>query len=200
MSGKNWNDVLKGIKKELDSLSSFVERTKEGIDSLESTIRMSSERFPEASHQLTNVTQDLEKAANDIMTIVEGLMDEHDRTHTLLEGLAEWAGGLPSDLAGNGAETIKELDEINSKGKNDIMTIMTNLSFQDLTGQKLKKVIGSLSVVESKLLELTLYFGFADPGAERVREQDGDPELKGPDHPDALDQDAVEKLLKELRG
>jgi len=194
----NWDSVLNKLREELSSLAKFVDQTRQGIDNLETTVKISSQRFPEASTQLNAVTGDLENAANKIMTIVEGLMSDGDTTHGLLQELKAWAGSLSAQDAAKGTEIIKKLDEVNAKGKNDMMEIFSNMSFQDLTGQKLKKVIGSLAVVESKLLELALNFGFEGDPVKDNQKAELLNELKGPTNNLPLDQDIVDRIMREL--
>ncbi|OGP16528.1 MAG: hypothetical protein A2V21_300405 [Deltaproteobacteria bacterium GWC2_55_46] len=178
------------IREELSGLAKFIDKTRNGLDTIETTVKMGAEQFPEASSQLSDVTGDLENAANKIMSIVEGLLAERDRAGSLLKSLSEWAAA-PSIDPGKGAALIKEIDGINSKTKDDLVELFTHMSFQDLTGQKLKKVIGSLAVVEKKLLEIALSFGLEDKAFAISEEPKQQKELK-------MNQDIVDKLLKEL--
>ncbi|MBI4949476.1 MAG: protein phosphatase CheZ [Deltaproteobacteria bacterium] len=189
MDAKNWNDVMSKIKEELSSLAQFVDKTRRGIDTLETTVKAGTERFPEASNQIAAVTGDLENAANNIMSILEGLMTEQERMHTVLASITEWARGLPEGASEKGRGFIKELTAVHEKTKTDLMDIFTNMSFHDLSGQKLKKVMSSLAVVESKLLEMALSFGFDDAGKGRT-------DAAQPEKP--MNQDVVDRLLKEL--
>lgn len=191
MSG-NWNEVLNKLRGELSSLASFIDKTRQGIDTIETTVKVGSEKFPEASNQLSAVTGELENAANVIMTILEGLMSEQDRADALLKKVSEWAGKTDASDKEAGLAVISDLQAINVKTRSDMMDIFANMSFQDLTGQKLKKVIGSLAVVEKKLLEMALSFG--------VESLDGISEA-GSDKKTAelpINQDIVDRLLKEL--
>lgn len=197
-TAKNWDSVLNKIREELASLARFVDQTRQGIDTLETTVKISSEKFPEASTQLSAVTGDLENAANNIMSILEGLMSEGDRAHGLLKELSEWAEAARGAGNSRGVSIINELDKINAKSKQDMMDIFTNMSFQDLTGQKLKKVIGSLAVVESKLLELALNFGFNGDAIKTAGQKELLNELKGAKTSMPIDQDVVDRIMKEL--
>lgn len=191
-------ELMNRIREELSSLAKFVDKTRKGIDALESTVKIGTEKFPEASTQLFAVTGDLENAANNIMSILEGLMSEHDRSHALLKELSDWAGGLTRADREKGAAIIKELDRLNEKAKREMMEIFSNMSFQDLTGQKLKKVITGLSAIESKVLELALSFGIKN-GTISKDKKDILNELKNAgERP--LKQDVVDMILKELRG
>lgn len=194
----NWNSKLDKLREELSSLAKFVDNTRQGINALETTVKISTQKFPEASTQLDAVTGDLENAANKIMTIVEGLMSDGETTHALLNELKAWAAPLKDGEGAKGAAIIKKLEEMNTKSKNEMMEIFTNMSFQDLTGQKLKKVIGSLAVVESKLLELALNFGLSGDPAKQEQKTELLNGLKGPTNNLPIDQDVVDRILKEL--
>jgi chemotaxis protein CheZ len=190
MSG-NWNEVMNRLREELSSLAIFIDKTRQGIDTIETTVKVGSEKFPEASNQLSAVTGELENAANVIMTILEGLMSEQDKADTLLKKVSEWAektGGADKEA---GLAVISDLQAINVKTRSDMMDIFANMSFQDLTGQKLKKVIGSLAVVEKKLLEMALSFGVESLGDISTGSGTKTAELP-------INQDIVDRLLKEL--
>jgi len=192
MSRKDWNVVMTKIKDELSGLAKFIDRTRQGLDSIETTVKIGTEKFPEASNQLSAVTGDLENAANKIMNTVEEHMADQDRAGALLKSLVEWSSNPASD-PGKGAEIAKELAAINAKGKESMMELFALMSFQDLTGQKLKKVIGSLDVVEKKLVEIALSFGIDEAGLNSSTEP-------RPAGKMVINQDVVDKLLKELGG
>ncbi len=193
--GDNQFQILGKIKAELSSLARYVDQSRQGIDSLESTVKIGSEKFPEASSQLSSVTGDLENAANNIMCIVEGLLSEHDKMHTLLDSFSGWAAKFKDEDGKQGALMLKELSEINGRMKRDMMEIFSNLSFHDLSGQKLKKVIGTLATVEAKILEMAINFGFTNEkgGGNKLLN-----ELKGTSEKKLIDQDIVDKILSEL--
>lgn len=191
MSG-NWNEVMNRLREELSGLAVFIDKTRQGIDNIEMTVKLGSERFPEASNQLSAVTGELENAANTIMTILEGLVNEQERADSLLTKLSEWAEKSGSGEKEAGMALIGELKRLNAKSRSDMMDVFANMSFQDLTGQKLKKVIGSLAIVEKKLLEMALSFGL-ESGIEG---KDGLGGIKPNEMP--INQALVDKLLKEL--
>lgn len=190
MSG-NWNEVLNKLRSELSSLASFIDKTRQGIDTIETTVKVGSEKFPEASNQLSAVTGELENAANVIMNILEGLMSEQDRADALLKKVSEWAEKTDASDKEAGLAVISDLQAINVKTRSDMMDIFANMSFQDLTGQKLKKVIGSLAVVEKKLLEMALSFGV--DSLDDINAGSGKKTAELP-----INQDIVDRLLKEL--
>ena len=193
--GDNQGFTLDRIKAELTSLARYVDQSRQGVDSLESAVKIGSEKFPEASNQLSSVTGDLENAANNIMSIVEGLLVEHDRMSALLESFSKWVGSVRNEDADRGAIMLKELTDVNVGMKSNIMEIFSNLSFHDLSGQKLKKVIGTLAAVEAKILEMAINFGFM---GER---ENGDKllnKLRETSESQPINQAVVDRILNEL--
>ncbi|MBI5561955.1 MAG: protein phosphatase CheZ [Deltaproteobacteria bacterium] len=199
MADNNWNDALQRIKGELSLLVRFVDKTRNGLDSLQSTVKIGSEKFPEASRQITAVAGEIEHAANNIITLLESMMLEQEKAQYLIKALAGWVAGIPDPERSKASEALVQLDWINTRQKRDLMEIFTNLSFQDLTGQKLKKVIASLSIIESKLLELALTFDFTDSiKKEEKKEMLNELKETHAAEPMRLNQDVVDKILKEL--
>ncbi len=193
--GDNQGFTLDRIKAELTSLARYVDQSRQGVDSLESAVKIGSEKFPEASNQLSSVTGDLENAANNIMSIVEGLLVEHDRMSALLESFSKWVGSVRNEDANRGTIMLKELTDVNVGMKSNIMEIFSNLSFHDLSGQKLKKVIGTLAAVEAKILEMAINFGFM---GER---ENGDKllnKLRETSESQPINQAVVDRILNEL--
>lgn len=186
MSGKNWSEMQCKFRDEIAVLLRFIDKTRKGIETIENTVKLGSERFPEASSQIAAVTGELENAANNIMSILEGLMQEQESAHEVLKKLAEWASKANEPALG--LKLVGELGRINEKSRREMMDIFTNMSFHDLSGQKLKKVITSLAVVESKLIEMASSFGLESGVIATLAQSKVDP----------LKQDVVDRLLKEL--
>ncbi|MBI5969914.1 MAG: protein phosphatase CheZ [Deltaproteobacteria bacterium] len=198
MGNEDWNDVLKRIKDELSVLVRFVDKTRTGLDSLQTTVKLSSEKFPEASRQLSAVAGELENAANNIIALLENLLMEHEEAQDVIRSLHEWAAGLSPEEKKKGAALFGKLEGISNSMKKDLMEIFSSLSFQDLTGQKLKKVVEGLSIVESKLLELAINFDFNDTIKLRDKKAMLNELKEVANEPMKLNQDVVDKILKEL--
>lgn len=196
MNEASWNVLLGKIREELSGMAEFIDKIKNNIENIETTVKISTEKFPEANSQLTAVTGDLESAANNIMTLLETTIEEHDKSRNLLQELSNWAETLPGRNGQRGLELIGELELKNINIKESTMEIIANMSFQDLTGQKLKKVIESLGTVEEKLLNLAEKFGFSKVPETRKRAANCDGTVVGGDN--FVDQDVVDRLLKEL--
>jgi chemotaxis protein CheZ len=70
--------------------------------------------------------------------------------------------------------------------------------FQDITGQRISKIVGTLKTIEGKIAQIINTFGPADQVARRVVDQvTGDTDLlNGPQLPaNAMDQSDIDKLL-----
>lgn len=198
MPDNNWNDILGKIRTELSDLSKYVDNAKKGIENLESTVKVSTEKFPEATKHLSTVTGDLEVAANNIISILEGLLEEKDRAHKLFARLIAYADQLPDAGRPGFIALAKDLDGINSKSRANLMDIFSSLSFHDLSGQKLRKVMSAIADVEKKVAELARTFGFVE---EQTADKDavkGKEAAKGKDA--ASNQDTVDMILKQMGG
>lgn len=193
MSETDSQNVVQKLRDDLSRLLEFVERTRSGFENIENTVIVGSEKVPEASVQIKAVTGDLETAANTIMTILEDTLSEHDRGHTLLASLSEWIGDMPVQEKEKGAAIISELGSIHENTKKNLMDIFTNMSFHDLSGQKLRKVNTSLSVVEAKLLDMAMSFGMKNIKEEVGACKSGAGKTVAP-----MDQNIVDQLLREL--
>jgi chemotaxis protein CheZ len=109
-------------------------------------------------------------------------------THDILAA-CEALDGLTGRLGGDAAASLLEATT----------RIYEACSFQDITGQRITKVVGALKEIESKVAEITLRFG-----CRRMRpawQTDGTPQametlLNGPQHPAvAMGQSDIDKLL-----
>ncbi|MBI9078362.1 MAG: protein phosphatase CheZ [Pseudodesulfovibrio sp.] len=108
------------------------------------------ELFSETSDQLDAVLHTTEKAAVEIIDIVEKLQELQGTVATIVKGFE--SGGVTKD------NRVK-LKEINNTLGTDLSNIMVSLSFQDLTGQRIKKIITSIRHIEKIVREVMLSAG-----------------------------------------
>lgn len=106
--------------------------------------------FQEAAQQLDKILQTTETATTDIMDIVEKHMELQSQSAVVIGNL-ESGTAAPGEIAGLKAANVA-LGE-------DLMCIMTTLSFQDLTGQRIKRIIEAIKKVEQIVLDLYLSTG-----------------------------------------
>lgn len=139
------------------------------------------ELFSETSDQLDAVLQTTEKAAVEIIDIVENLQELQGSVAQIVKGF-ESGGVTKSDR--------EKLKKINQTLGNDLSTIMVTLSFQDLTGQRIKIIINSIRQVEKIVREVMLSTGLM------IKQREAEPEKDI----DTLTENAKEEATSKLEG
>lgn len=163
--------------------------------------------FTEASNQLEEVVRATESAAMNIMRILEKRFEAAGESGELLRALK---AKMPED------KTIDKLIEINEELEANLTDMLTALSFQDITGQRIKKVSTALEAIQRGVLDLYLSSGLvmnaakenpdgdagqikaeAQKAVEEYREKNAGSFLKGPDV-NAPSQEAIDSMLAQL--
>jgi chemotaxis protein CheZ len=139
------------------------------------------ELFSETSDQLDAVLKTTEKAAVEIIDIVEKLQDLQGSVATIVKGFE--SGGVTK-------EDRERLKDINDTLGTDLSNIMVSLSFQDLTGQRIKRIINSIRQIEQIVREVMLSTGLM------IRQREVEPEKDF----EALSQEARSEATSKLQG
>lgn len=112
--------------------------------------RQADKFFHEAADQLDKILLTTETATSEIMDIVEKHLELQAASNQILHSLK--SGGVTKDQLGSLREMSDALNE-------DLMRIMTTLSFQDLTGQRIKRIIEAIKKVEAIVFDLYMSTG-----------------------------------------
>ena len=155
------------------------------------------ELLSEATQQLDEILISTEEATGAIMDTVEKHQDMLEDIRTLADKAEN------EKLSATDVEKWREfLDTMDQ----DLTGVLTALSFQDLTGQRVKKVLNVLQTIEATVFDLYMSTGIAIKEHVKEPEKDMDQiqthakqvvsELKGPSR-DA-NQGAVDDLLAQL--
>lgn len=155
---------------ELAQLAQYIDKTRKSLQNIHPSLNETSERIPNASEQLKSITIDTEKATNSIMDLTEDLLDSTDESETLLEELKKHIMEKSEDQE-SALALISRLDEKNSTRRTNLMQIFENLSFQDLTGQKINKIITLVQEVETRILKILLTFNLVKKPAPQQEEE-----------------------------
>jgi len=158
---------------ELRELLSFIEQAKSDLADIQPKF-LSENKIPEASNQLDQVVDATEEAATKIMDSAEAI--------------SEIAMTLEGDIV------------------TQLLTISTNIfeasSFQDITGQRVTKVVNTLNYLEEKLSRLADAIGDTDSHlrvekeAEDIQPESDEHLLQGPQcKVTANDQDEIDALF-----
>jgi len=154
---------------ELESLSSYIQSAKAEIAQLRPD-EIRSDFIPSATDELDAIVGSTEAATNNILDAAEHL----ENLGTMLD-----------------PELAERLTEI-------IATIYESCNFQDLTGQRITKVVKVLKVIEERVDTLVKVFGAnIDEGSKAPKEIVTDDDLlNGPQLPDtAKDQAEIDRLM-----
>ncbi|WP_119419425.1 protein phosphatase CheZ [Desertibaculum subflavum] len=138
-----------GMRRELAELARFIEDTRREVAAIRSDDIRS--RLPQAKDELDAVVAATEQAAGTFLGAAEQLTD-------LAEKLEAATGDILRDIATN---------------------IYEASSFQDITGQRISKVIKAIRHIEERIGALAhIADGAAPPPAPAVEEDEGDPDAK----------------------
>lgn len=159
----------KSIIGEFKYLADFIQKARDEISGLQAN-DIKDTRIPGASVELDAVVRDTEKATESIMAEAEGLMAKE-----------------PTDLAAYKADVDAAM-----------MRIFEACSFQDLTGQRVTKVISTLRHIEERVTKFASALGVTDAAAQESNEEArkrelllNGPAMNGP----ATSQDDIDALF-----
>lgn len=146
---------LKGIYKEIASAS--VDETA-GADPTRTQML-----FKDTTRQIEEIMRTTLEATEKIMAAAETLLQQQEE-----------AGTIIASLSGDAAlETrLVRLDELNQSLERSLTGIITDLSFQDLTGQRLKKVVSAISSIRDTVFDLYMSTGLMMKTKEETPEKD----------------------------
>jgi chemotaxis regulatin CheY-phosphate phosphatase CheZ len=161
------------IYSECRNLSEYISNARMEIASLQPS-DLEEDRIPRAGLELDAIVQQTEEATNTIMESAETIMDA--------------------------------LGEEDIKSKSDdmmaaVMNIFEACSFQDITGQRISKVVNTLQHIERRVADIADLMGITDEHisaakSRDIADDDTDPLLKGPAlEGEGIDQAEVDKML-----
>ena len=173
------------IMAEIHNLNDHITATKQEIAALK-TDSESNTPIATATEELAEVVKTTEEAANAILENAE-----------LIDGVvAELRGKIPQGDPDDLGPNVDKLEFIG-------MELMTACSFQDLTGQRINKVVNSLNYIEERLQKMieiwNIEHGTADPKQMTFAKDDDRKDkdlLSGPQaKEDAMGQDGIDAMF-----
>ncbi|MFH1134443.1 MAG: protein phosphatase CheZ [Pseudomonadota bacterium] len=179
--------ITSDFKKFYDDISIRVHPALQGIAASE---------LPEASDQLNAIINATEDAATKIMDILEEMQEENQKIRTALDaalGTKRMARSKVEALSG----AVAALNSNESR----IINIFEELSFQDLTGQRIRKIVNLVQKIELTVQGVLGNVGqkLSAESTEQAPAPVPGSELKGPqDEGQGMDQSAIDDLLAAL--
>ena len=197
---------------ELGELAMFINETKKSLKTFDAA-KIAENDLPAASDQLEGIVEATEDATNQILTAAETMLDDQERIRKIMDELK----GIKFSNGSKGKEkadaAIGELETLYQSNNTKLMEVMSACNFQDLTGQRIQKIITLVHGVESKIMKMILTFNIkkqektGDSDDEKVVKEKEmlakieEMELKGPQRKgEAVSQSEVDDLLGDLFG
>ncbi|PCI62585.1 MAG: hypothetical protein COB37_06740 [Kordiimonadales bacterium] len=171
-TNKFFQSIDTSIYRECRALSDYISDARKEIAALQPG-DLESTRIPRAGLELDAIVQQTEEATNTIMEAAEAIMEAD-----------------PADTA-----------KYHTITQDAVMRIFEACSFQDITGQRITKVVETLAHIEQRVVELRNLLGVTEEDIDDARADAGDipadkallsgPALKG----EGIDQSEVDSLM-----
>ena len=153
--------------------------------------------IPQATDQLEGVIETLESAANKIMDNLETMQEDTDKMAQIFSSLKN---GEIAVSGKNGdrldPETIRQISPVITYVESGIegyealiSDSFVQMSFQDLTGQRIKRIMQLVTQMEERLRNMIISFGI------KLTEREKNPEISQEEL-----QRAIEEKVSELNG
>jgi len=126
------------LKAELDSIYEAIAKTKREIATLH--------------HTAGSESQDMTRVTNELDAVVSGTEGATENILAAAEFIDETANTLGARLSGQDADLASDIQE-------KVVQIFESCNFQDLTGQRITKVIGTLRFIEDRIVRMMEIWG-----------------------------------------
>lgn len=179
---------------ELGELAKYINNAKKGLQEFQPH-SLSDEKLPEASDQLAAIVSTTEEATRKIMDSCDDINATHERVR---DRLISMEPALDPDALASIEDSLME-------AQTSSMQIYEACTFQDLTGQRIQKIVETLKEVERQVLRMIIIFGLNNDNAKQIdedkkKELQSDADLlNGPQLPgQSLEQDDIDDILNQL--
>jgi chemotaxis protein CheZ len=175
--------------------------------------------IPDAADQLEGVIETTENAANKIMDNLDAMQEDTEKIASIFSDLKMGKLKVPGSRNGGinidskTTETMSPLVDFMETNAQNYLNLISDtfvqMSFQDLTGQRIKRIMGLVYQMEEKLRKMVVSFGFKLSEREKnphISEEElmrlvveKENELAGPQRDgQGLDQAGIDDLLANL--
>ncbi len=180
-------------------LARYINCTLQNLQKLDPTVEETRREIPKVAVHLREIIEATEEATNRVLEQAERLLDDHAQIdHRLQEASVEVArlnGTVSTDLS----ERLTAVHAIQRGCQERAMDIMSAMEFQDLTTQKIQKLISLVAQVEARLLQLLVIFRIED-AADAGQPADAVVQTCASDAAALCNQDLVDALLNEFQA
>ena len=169
---------------ELGQLAAYLEAVRQTLQSLSSSAAGSTELIPKASDGVAEINREAESGFNSVWDVIERIQSDQAVARELLSAADS---DVPDDVA-------VKLRAIADKHQQELLALMSYLSFQDVLRQRLEKIQAIIGQVENKTLDLMRKFK-----SKRNEESTAVSAGAGNAMAADLDQSLVDQLMLTLR-
>ncbi len=197
---KLYKELLKRIKEVSDEVVQFKRNIASSLR--QHLAPIAEEKSPATSKELSAILKETEQATCSIMDLTEAVQKSHLKLSEKFDVIKNCLTEITREEESL-ANHLQDMEGITSENSSHLTRIMTNLSFQDLTGQKLQKLMDVEEEIEKKLIAILVSFGIRmrkkeDPHDDTVQRGERMLDLlQGADRK-AIDQEEVDHLLAEF--
>ncbi|MEW6542424.1 MAG: protein phosphatase CheZ [Nitrospirota bacterium] len=189
------SDLDQGLFHRIVEVSRYIDETVQKLSKLDMPAQMSAGQLPQASKHLSDLIRMTEEGTHRVMELAEEIQGTHASVATALDALGSALAGAKR---GKGyVEQVGKIKDMLVQDDKRLLDIMTALSFQDLAGQRIKKIMTILDDVQRRLLEMVVVFGGYQTGPGQRGTTSADEMLRQLDasKTSAQNQDLVDQIL-----
>jgi chemotaxis protein CheZ len=202
---KNLAYEMTGRVKDLASL--IIDFRKELKSKIHPELTDIAEKYiPEAADQLEDIIESTEKAANKIMDNLEGMQADFEELDEIVDSFRngpvqtmpgkshEFGGGSISQTKPNTSALLDRMKPRIDNSKSLISDSFIQMSFQDLTGQRIKRIISLVNEMESRIKNMVISFGI------KLGERQKNPHISSGELQKAIDEKVTELAGPQKEG
>ncbi len=191
------NIKVRGV---IGEMAAYINQTLRNLQSLDPTVRQSQREIPKVAKHLAEIIQTTEDATNRVLEQTEHLVEEQTTVEQMLSRVGEMVHLLGKNpTQGEVVKCLEAIKEVQRRSQGRAIDIMAAMEFQDLTTQKIQKLIGLVAEVESRLLKLLIMFRIEDATLQGAA-PDPIVETCTKDRSALCDQEIVDQLLREFQA
>lgn len=176
---------------ELGELAKFINTARKELREFQPNV-LTEHEIPDASDQLDAIVKQTEKSTGAIMDSCEQLELINQR---IIDKLISHEPQLDEDV-------LASVDDAMMEAQTHVTNIFESCNFQDLTGQRIMKIVKTLKEVERQVLRMVVVFGLQNQNVDEESREKLETEadlLQGPQLPgNSLEQDDIDDILNKL--
>lgn len=191
---KNLRTDSMDLSLELSKIARDLDRARHTISALEARVKGEVGVIPEATAKITDINKILFDAAETLLDFFDKTMEDQHMGGVFAGELQEWIETLPEDYQKKGAPIADKISQLFSTTREGLNNMMPVMGFQDLAGQRLKKLTTELYTIESKMLSIAISLGVTMDDHEKALLVD----LNDDSLPMIIRQERVDEILEKF--